>query len=54
MTKHNLNVTSWNYKKCQTNFYHQMFSDRATYEHQIGQSLFATHPPVVIILGVRS
>jgi hypothetical protein len=35
MTKHKLNATSWNYKKCQTRFfYHQAFGDRATYEHQ--------------------
>jgi len=35
MTKHKLNVTGWNYKKMpNTIFYHQVFGDKATYEHQ--------------------
>jgi hypothetical protein len=32
MTKHKPNVTGWNYKKCHTIFYHQVFDDKATYE----------------------
>jgi hypothetical protein len=35
MTKHKLNVTGWNYKKCQTQFFdHQVLDDKATYEHR--------------------
>jgi hypothetical protein len=51
MTKHNLNVTSWNYKNMPNAiFYHQVFSDEATYEHQ------KSNPYLLwpIMLGVRS